>query len=147
MAEGLIYHNYDTHTKKIMLRWALATSVKDMKIRLRKNWLSVLAEREVPLRRNCWWCDEFMIDYDGYGLCCIWRGLCNKKFMNEWVNILNHNWIVGALLALPGVAYGVAGCSWWGDCTCWGMGWVWVWLGRAGQEVGHVIHSTKPYPS
>ena len=31
-----------------MLGWALATFVKGMKIRLRKNWLSILAEREVP---------------------------------------------------------------------------------------------------
>ena len=30
-----------------MLGWALATFVKGMKIRLRKNWLSILAEREV----------------------------------------------------------------------------------------------------
>ena len=33
-----------------MLGWALATFVKGVKIRLRKNWLSVLAEREVPQR-------------------------------------------------------------------------------------------------
>ena len=44
-----------------MLRWALATFVKGMKIRLRKNWLSILAEREVLKRRiddgmvNLWW--------------------------------------------------------------------------------------------
>ena len=31
-----------------MLGWALATFVKAMKLRLRKNWLSILAEREVP---------------------------------------------------------------------------------------------------
>ena len=57
-----------------MLGWALATFVKSMKIRLRKNWLSILAEQEVPQRRNCGWCDEFMIKYDGYGcvLCMTW---------------------------------------------------------------------------
>ena len=31
-----------------MLQWALTTFVKGMKIGLRKNWLSILAEREVP---------------------------------------------------------------------------------------------------
>ena len=31
-----------------MLGWALATFVKDMKIRLRKNWLLILGERELP---------------------------------------------------------------------------------------------------
>ena len=47
-----------------MLGWALATFVKGMKIRLRKNWLSILVEREVLQHRNCLWCDEFMITYD-----------------------------------------------------------------------------------
>ena len=28
--------------------WALATFVKGMKIRLRKNWLSILAKRKIP---------------------------------------------------------------------------------------------------
>ena len=50
-----------------MLQWALATFVKGMKIRLRKNWLSILAEREVPQRRYWRWNGEFMINYDGYG--------------------------------------------------------------------------------
>ena len=36
-----------------------------MNIRLRKNWLFILAEREVPQHRNCW-SHEFMINYDGY---------------------------------------------------------------------------------
>ena len=54
-----------------MLGRALATFVKGMKIRLRKNWLSVLGERKVPQRRNCRWCDEFMVNYDGYGLYCV----------------------------------------------------------------------------
>ena len=53
--------------KWFMLWWALATFVKGMKIRLRKNWLSILAEREVPQCRNWWWSGEFMINYDGYG--------------------------------------------------------------------------------
>ena len=35
-----------------MLRGALATFVKGMKIRLRKNWLPILAEREFPQRRH-----------------------------------------------------------------------------------------------
>ena len=70
-----------------MLGWAQATSVKGVKIRLRKNWLSILAEREVPQNRNCLWCDELMINYDGYGLCCVWRGLCNQECINEWACI------------------------------------------------------------
>ena len=39
------------------------------------------------------------------GLCCVWRGLCNQKFMNEWacITIFNHSWIVEVLIALPGV--------------------------------------------
>ena len=85
MAEGLIYHNYDTNKSENSLclgeHWPL---VKDVKIRLRKNWLSVLAERKVPeaQRRNCRWCDELMINY-GYGLCNVRHGLCNQKLMNE----------------------------------------------------------------
>ena len=35
-----------------------------MQIRFCKNWLSILAEQEVPQRTNCQWCDEFMINYD-----------------------------------------------------------------------------------
>ena len=71
-----------------MLGWALATFVKGMKIWLRKNRLSILAEREVPQHRNCLWCDKLMINYDGYGLCCVWRGLCiNQECMNEWACI------------------------------------------------------------
>ena len=67
--------------------WALATFVKGMKIRLRKNWLSILAKRKIPQSRNCLWCDELMINYDRYGLCCVWRGLCNQECMNEWPRI------------------------------------------------------------
>ena len=25
--------------------------------------------------------------------------------------------------------------------------WGWMWLGGRGQEMGHIIHSTNPYPS
>ena len=64
--------------------WALATFVKGMEIRLRKNLLSILAKRKIPQSRNCLWCDELMINYDSYGLCCVWRGLCNQECMNEW---------------------------------------------------------------
>ena len=53
-----------------MLGWALATFVMGMKITLQKIWLSVLAEREVPQRRNCRWSDEIMINFDEYGLGC-----------------------------------------------------------------------------
>ena len=74
-----------------MLGWALATFVNGMKIRLRKNWLSILAERGVPQHRNCLWCDESMINYDGYGLCFVWRGLCNQECMNEWACITFFN--------------------------------------------------------
>ena len=55
-----------------MRGWALATFVKGMKIRMRKNWLPISAEQEVPQRRNCRWCDEFMINYDRYGLSMTW---------------------------------------------------------------------------
>ena len=71
--------------KYLMLELVLATFVKGMKIRLRKSRLSVLAEWKVPQRRNCWWCDEFMINSDGYWLYCVWHGLFIKqKFMNKW---------------------------------------------------------------
>ena len=182
-----------------------------MKIRLRKNWLSILAEREVPQSRNCLWWDEFMINYDGYGLCCVWRGLWNQECMDEWACITCCNqarrlglqgiplWFwpfffffllvrsaqsrtvmriiplphygnnfattnfgrkmcrsppppppavvrAGAILSetfchdfgsvvsityLHGVMWygngsGVAGCSWWRDSTCCGIGWGWM---------------------
>ena len=70
-----------------MLGWALATFVKGMKIRLRKNWLSILAERKFSHSRNWLWCDELMINYDRYVLCCVWRSLCNQECMNEWACI------------------------------------------------------------
>ena len=28
----------------------------------RKNWLSILAKREIPQSRNCPWCDELIIN-------------------------------------------------------------------------------------
>ena len=49
------------------MHWVSTGHFCKMKIRLRKNWLSNLAEREVPQHRNCWWSDEFMSNYDGYG--------------------------------------------------------------------------------
>ena len=46
-----------------------------------------------------------------------------------------------------GNGIGVAGCYWWGFGTCCGIGWGWEWLSGWGQEVGHVLHGTNPYPS
>ena len=68
MGEALIFHMTPINLKIIH---ALATFVKGMKIRLRKNWLSILAKREVPQSTNCMWCDELIINYDRYGLCCV----------------------------------------------------------------------------
>ena len=66
MAEGLIYHMTPTN-KKLIYAWVSTSHfVKGTKFTLRKNLLSILA----PQRRNCRWCEEFMIYYDGYGLCC-----------------------------------------------------------------------------
>ena len=41
-----------------------------------------------------------------------------------------------------GNGIGVAGCSWWGDGTCCGIWWGWVWLGWAGARGGtrHIWH-------
>ena len=77
----------------------MVTFVKGVKIRLRKNWLSVWAERKFPQRRNCRWCDEFIINYNGYWLCCdmVNYGQVSMHY------IFNHKWIVEVLLALPGV--------------------------------------------
>ena len=67
-----------------MLEWALTTFIKGMKIRLRKSWLSILAEWNVPQRRNCQWSDEFMINYDGYWLYIVWHGyLSNNLWISE----------------------------------------------------------------
>ena len=132
-----------------MLEWVLATFVKGMKIRLRKSRLSVLAEWKAPRRRNCRWCDEFMINSDGYWLYCVWHGLFKQ---NLWIS--EHAWhfksqmACGSLVSITwsgiGNGIGVAGCYWGGFGTC-GIGWGWVWLGGWGQEVGHVIHGTNPY--
>ena len=75
-----------------MLGWALATFVKGMKIRLRKIWLSNLAEREVPQHRNCWWSDEFMINYDGYGfvLCLMCPTSCPSPSPTLSLNMYCH---------------------------------------------------------
>ena len=134
-----------------MLERVLASFVKGMKIRLRKSWLS-LAEWKAPQRRNCRWCDEFMINHDGYWLYCEWHGLFKQKIMNTWacMTFLITKWLVEVLLALPGVVLGngicVAGCYWWGFGTCCGIGWGWEWLSGWRQEVGHVIHGHKPIP-
>ena len=77
-AEGLIYHMTpppppppppkEKNSLCFGELWPLF--VKGVKISLHNNWLSVLAERKVPQRSR--WCDdEFMINYDGYGLCCV----------------------------------------------------------------------------
>ena len=56
-----------------MLWWALASFVKGMKIRLRKNLLPIMAEREVPNVEiddglvNLW------LIMMGMGLCRVWR--------------------------------------------------------------------------
>ena len=48
MAKGLIYHMTPTNLKIIYASVSTGHFFKRMKIRLRKNWLSILAEREVP---------------------------------------------------------------------------------------------------
>ena len=47
MAEVLIYQMTPKYLK-LSYAWVSTTFVKGMKIRLRKNWLSILAVREVP---------------------------------------------------------------------------------------------------
>ena len=154
MAEGLIYHMTPTNLK-IVHAWVSTGHFCIMKIRLRKSWLSVLAEWKVPQRRNCWWrwCDEFMIDYDGYWLC--------SCAVYDMVYVIKHLWInehalhfktqmdCGSLVSITwsgiGNVIGVAGCYWRGDGTCCGIGYG-VECGW-GQEVGHAIHGTNPYPS
>ena len=113
MAEGLIYHMTPKHLKIIhawQLGWALATFVKGMKFRLRKNWLSILAEWEVPQSINCLWCDELMINYDGYGLCCVWHGLCNQECMNEWacITFCNQARRLGGGMGQPPYSFGIS---------------------------------------
>ena len=132
-----------------MLGSALATFVKGMRIRLQAQELAVHFgwARSPPAYKLMvvWWIYD-----DWYGLCCVWRGLCNQKFMNEWacITIFNHSWIVEVLsccehyLVWYGNGSDVAGCSWWGDGTCCGIGWGWVWLGGAGARGGtrHTRH-------
>ena len=77
LAKGLIYHMTPKTWKSFMLGWALATFVEGVRIRLRKNWLPILGEREVPQHRNCRWSDEFMINHDGYGFCAV----CNVSHL------------------------------------------------------------------
>ena len=131
-----------------MLEWVLATFVKGMKIRLRKSRLC-LAEWKAPQRRNCRWCDEFMINADEYWLYCVWHGLFKQTFMNKRVcmtflittaceSLVSITW--------SGIGNGI-GVAWyyrWGFGTCCGIGWGWQWLGGWGQKVGHVIHGTNP---
>ena len=82
MAEGLIYHMTPKNLKIVHAR--VSTS-HGMKIRLRKIWLSNLADREVPQHRNCWWSDEFMINYDGYGfvLCMMCPTSCPSPTLSH----------------------------------------------------------------
>ena len=37
---------------------------------------------------------------------------------------------------MPIMGISVAGCYWWGDGTCCGIGWGWVWFGGAGARGG-----------
>ena len=55
-----------------MLRWALATFVKGMKIRLRKNWLSNLAERE-----------DLSVEIDD-GMVNLWLIMMDMGLCHEW---------------------------------------------------------------
>ena len=48
MAKGLIYHMTPENLKIVSASVSTGQFVKGMKIKLRKNWLSILAEREVP---------------------------------------------------------------------------------------------------
>ena len=77
-----------------MLGWALATFVKDMKIRLRKNWLSILAEvRSPPASEIADGLMNFMINYDGYGfvLCMMCPTSCPSPTQVLYNPILYHN--------------------------------------------------------
>ena len=83
-------------TKNLKIVW-----VKGMKIRLRKSRLCVLAEWKAPQRGNCRWCDEIMINYDGYSFYCVWHDLFKPQKMNKWICMTSL--ITNGLLALPGV--------------------------------------------
>ena len=94
-----------------MLGWALATFVKGMKIRLRKNWLSIL-KRENPQSRNCLWCDELMINYDRYGFCCV------QECMNEWTCITFCNQARCTVWGWQGGNFPLSLCRF---CLFWGL--------------------------
>ena len=94
-----------------MLWWTLATFViREWKSMLRKNWLSILAEREVPQHRNCQciWCDEFMITVIMMDMgCAVYdvNYIIKTLWMSEHAFHCKHSWIVEVLLALPGVVW------------------------------------------
>ena len=67
MAEGLIYH-MTSKKLKIINAWV---STGPFCEGYENQVAQELAERKVPQSRNCLWCDELMINYDGYGLCCV----------------------------------------------------------------------------
>ena len=119
LAEGLICHVTPEYLK-VIYAWALATFVKGLKIRLHKNWMSVLPERKVPQRRNCRWCDELISNYDGYGLCWVRHGLCTQQFVNEWACITflftNGLWKSCYSITWSGIGNGIGvAASWRGD--------------------------------
>ena len=69
------------------------------------------------------------------------------------IGFFNHKWLVEVLLALLGVVLvmvsvllGVIG-EVLVHVVGYRMGIESAWLGGWGQEVGHVIHGTNPYPS
>ena len=62
-----------------MLGWALATFVKAMKIRLRKNRLFILA---LTVRSPPGW-NEFVIDYDGYGFFFLLSANMGSQFLSN----------------------------------------------------------------
>ena len=90
-----------------MLRWALNTFAKGMKIRLGKNWLSILAERIVPsieitdgvMNLRLIMMDMGCAVYDlVYVIKSLWMSEHALHFS------FYHSWIVEVLLALlPGV--------------------------------------------
>ena len=53
MAEGLIYHMTPKKMEIVHAWVSTGHFCKGYEIRLCKNWLSILAEREVPQHRNC----------------------------------------------------------------------------------------------
>ena len=69
-----------------MLGWALATFVNGLKIRLAQELLVILAEREVPQRRNLpvvWWIyDWIMMDmgFAVYNVVCVIKSLWMREY-------------------------------------------------------------------